>query len=472
MTASTIVQPFRGGTKERDAPARVGVGGDWPRTTRVLPWMIALFLVVLWLVPINSTHLPFQLPIDSSIDRVELVALALTWLVAIGASGSYGPRWRSSRLNIAIGIFLLIATASVLLNLTDVVRAEELELAFKKLSLLFCYATFFMVVATSVRQTEMPRFVVLLLGLAAVAAVGTIVEYRTDINYFYEWAAKLPLVSVAGEPPDPLFGRPAIVGPTDHGLAATTILSLVMPFALVGLMSSKHWLHKILYAIVLALILAGSVATLRKTALVVPGVALIVLLLYQPRRMFRLLPLGVVIVIFMQVVSPGALTGIRYQLQGGSKLSNEGRTNDYPAVGPDFKSRPLAGRGYGTYDPKIHFQKQQGTVAHRTLDNMLLVLLLEVGILGLLAYVAIGVTAIAGLHKAARSKDFARAGPAVALISAIFAFLVANALFDTLAFPQVPYLYFFLLGFSVVLASSGGRKPAPARRSARLALVE
>ena len=434
--------------------------------------MIVLFLVVLWLVPINSTHLPFQLPIDSSVDRVELVVLALTWLVAVGAAGSYGPRWRHNRLNVAIVLFLLIATASVPLNLTEVVRAEELQLAFKKLSLLFCYVIFFMIVATSMRRTELSRLIVLILGLASVAAVGTIIEYRTDVNYFYEWAGKLPLVSVAGEPPDPLFGRPAIVGPTDHGLALTTILSLVMPFAIVGLMRSERWLHKVLHTIALALILAGSVATLRKTALVVPGVALIVLLLYQPRRMLRLLPLGVVIVIFMQVVSPGALTGIRYQLQGGSKLSNEGRTNDYDAIGPDFENHPLAGRGYGTYDPKIHFQKQQRSVAHRTLDNMFLVLLLEVGVLGLIAYLAIGVTAVAGLHKAARSKNFARAGPALALISAICAFLVANTLFDTLAFPQVPYLYFFLLGFSVVIAGSEAREPAPAPRPARLALAE
>ena len=32
-------------------------GGDWPHTTRVLPWMIAGFIVMLWLVPFNTVEL-------------------------------------------------------------------------------------------------------------------------------------------------------------------------------------------------------------------------------------------------------------------------------------------------------------------------------------------------------------------------------------------------------------------------------
>jgi hypothetical protein len=45
----------------RDA---VSYAGDWPRTTRVLPWMIAAFIAMLWLVPFNQIALAASLPID------------------------------------------------------------------------------------------------------------------------------------------------------------------------------------------------------------------------------------------------------------------------------------------------------------------------------------------------------------------------------------------------------------------------
>ncbi len=35
----------------------VGPGGDWPHTTRVIPWMIAAFFGLLWLVPFNAIQL-------------------------------------------------------------------------------------------------------------------------------------------------------------------------------------------------------------------------------------------------------------------------------------------------------------------------------------------------------------------------------------------------------------------------------
>ena len=445
-----------------ERPGVTGPGGDWPNTTRVLPWLIAGFLAMLWLIPIDGTYLPIRLPFDSTIDRAALLVILLAWVVALGAR-EYGPRWHRSKVNAGVFVFLLVATASVLLNLTAVARAEELQLALKKLSLLLCYTGFFVVVATSVRPRELQRFLILILALASITALGTVVEYRTGIDHFYRWAAKLPIVSVAAEPGDRRFGRPSIVGPTQHGLADATILAMVVPIAIVGVMRSRRLPQKMLYAIALGLLFAGMVATLRKTALVLPLVVVVVLLIYQPRRMMRLAPLGLLMIVAMQAISPGALAGIRYQIEGGSKLSNEGRTNDYTAVQPDLVSHPLIGRGYGTYDPRINQNKHRDE-RHRILDNQVLMLLIEIGVLGLAAYLAIGALGIAGLHRRARARDPSRAGPALAVIGAICAFLVSNLLFDTLAFPQVPYVFFCLLALGVVtMAGDDAAQPQYAR---------
>ena len=101
------------------------VGGDWPRTTRLLPWLLAGFLVVLWTIPIDASNLSFQLPIDSRIDRFEIIVILFVWAVAIVGAGRYGPTWRHSKINLAVGAFLLVSTLSVVLNLTDVARATS-----------------------------------------------------------------------------------------------------------------------------------------------------------------------------------------------------------------------------------------------------------------------------------------------------------------------------------------------------------
>ena len=46
--------------------------GDWPRTTRVLPWMLAFFIAMLWLVPFEQIQLDVSLPIGLPLDRLIL----------------------------------------------------------------------------------------------------------------------------------------------------------------------------------------------------------------------------------------------------------------------------------------------------------------------------------------------------------------------------------------------------------------
>ena len=64
---------------------------DWPRTTRILPWMLAGFLAMLWLVPFNSIELNASLPIDMPLDR-----LVLPFLVGVVAAGARGRRPRGA----------------------------------------------------------------------------------------------------------------------------------------------------------------------------------------------------------------------------------------------------------------------------------------------------------------------------------------------------------------------------------------
>ena len=60
---------------------------DWPHTTRVLPWMIAGFIAMLWLLPINAITVQASLPVDLKLDRLVLPVIVLTWLLSLAAEG-------------------------------------------------------------------------------------------------------------------------------------------------------------------------------------------------------------------------------------------------------------------------------------------------------------------------------------------------------------------------------------------------
>ena len=449
-------------------PSRLGwtAADDWPRTTRVLPWLLAAFVTMLWLVPFDGVELRIPMPIDPKLDRIALGFVIVIWLVALLSEEQLRPRLRQpTRVDLAIGVFLLAAVGSVLVNLDRIALHDELHFATKKLGLLFAFAAFFLIVSTTIRASELRSYMILTVGLGVLTSIGIIVEYRLRLNFFFDWTRQLapPGISVGREVGDSKFGRPAVTGPTGHGLAATTILAMAAPFALVLFMEAKRWRARILFALAATIILAGTVSTLRKTAVLAVAAGLLVLLLYRPRVMVRLLPFGVIMIIGIQGLTPGALGSIRAQLRP-DRLENaattEGRTADYDAVRPDLRAHPVLGRGYGTYDSH----------KYRLLDNQYLATLLQTGYLGFAAFLAVWLATIGTAHAAARSRDPARGPPALAAAAAAAAFGVSAALFDVMAFPHVPYQFFFAAALGVV-AAQAHRAPAKERARTPLAAV-
>ena len=69
----------------------VDAEGDWPRTTRVMPWLIAGFTVLLWLVPFNVIQLSVSLPFDLKLDRLVLPFVFGLWLLTLASGGRAAP---------------------------------------------------------------------------------------------------------------------------------------------------------------------------------------------------------------------------------------------------------------------------------------------------------------------------------------------------------------------------------------------
>jgi hypothetical protein len=442
------------------AVSRGRVADDWPNTTRALPWLLAGFAVMLYLVPFDAIDLPVALPVDAKLDRFVLAGIAAIWIGGVAVGATRGTQRRAGLIDVAVLGFVIVAVLSVALNLGTVANIDLTELGVKRLALLLAYVTFFYMVVTIMRPSEVNAFAALIVGLACVTAIGTIWEYRTDSNIFYTVAKMLPAVDVADPLSDPDFGRQNVIGPTGHGLALTTLLALALPFAVTGLWRAPDVWRKLLFGCAAAILIAGAFATLRKSSLVVPGVALLVLLAQYPRGILRLIPLALAVVTVSQVAAPGAIARTKAQFTGGFASANttQGRTDDYTAIMPDVLSYPALGRGYGTYDPD----------SFRILDNDYLGLLVEVGVVGVLAYVAMWLIAAGVAYRASRHAPPELQPAALAVVAGCVAFGVSTALYDVLSYPHATYLFFLLAGMAAVLrspaavAAPAGRRRLPA----------
>jgi hypothetical protein len=428
---------------------------DWPHTFRLLPWCVAIVLVMIFLIPFQAITLPIPMPMDGKLDRPVLAGIILLWVGSfIVLRGPARPNIVFTRMHIAALVFLAVACLGVVLNATALIHLEEFTLGLKKLVLLGSYIVLLFIVASVVRPSEVPKFVTLLIGVAALCAIGTIVEYRFGYNAFYEWSAKLFPGNVA-IPGDLLgrdsLGRLTVYGPGGHALEVATLLGMAMPFAVVRLIKQPDLRGRVIYGLVLAFLIAGALATEKKTAAVAPVASLFVVAAYRPRLIVRrLLPMGLILGVLVALMSPGAIQSIVSQLSNldGSR-STQDRTSDYDGVVPDVTSHLLMGRGFQTYDH----------TKYRILDNEYLGMIVGVGLIGLIAFVAIMLATMSAAHPVIRGRDPTRADLALGCSAAIAVFAVATLLFDILARPHDTYLLFFIAGLVAVLRQ---KQPASA----------
>jgi hypothetical protein len=455
LPSSPVITHPRPTGHEPGSIVRAVKADAWPRTPRLLPWLIAFFLVIIWLVPFNEIQLAISLPIDLKFDRLFLPPIAAVWILIVVAGGPGAPKLRITPIHLVLGAVLMVACLSLVLNAHELTRTLEFDTGAKKLTLLGAYVATFVIVASVVRRSEVEAFLTFTLILASICALGTIVEYRFHFNVFF-WACDklLPGIftinSVTSTAVDEI-GRPLMRGPAELPLETVAMLALALPIALARLIHPKPGQRRWVYGLVIALLMAAMVSTFRKTGLLAPVSVCLTFAYFRRRELIKLAPLGLVVIVFVHVLSPGALTGVVGQLDrsrlGVTTVSD--RTADYDAVRPDVWSHLAFGRGYGSYEH----------TAYRILDMELLGEVIEVGIVGLLLYLgmAIVVVALARAPIRARGPD---APVALAAAAAAVAFVVVSALFDVMSFPHTPYIFLFMAALLAVIRGADGERKA------------
>ena len=119
---------------------------------------------------------------------------------------------------------------------------------------------------------------------------------------------------------------------------------------------------------------------------------------------------------------------------------------DYWGITPDVLSHPIIGQGYGSLD-------SDNTRWYRILDNEYLDELFQVGILGVLAYLAMVLAPLITAHGVIKRAG-GRAPPIVAAAAGCAAYAVGDQSFHAMSFPQAPYSFFFVAGLIAAAATA------------------
>lgn len=436
----------------------------FPHTRRPLPWILAGFLAMLFFVPIGATEIKVHLPVDSRIDRFAVIVLVLSWLWFGGDQRAFVLTRRSKLYVTAACVFVVVAVASLLLDAGRIVNLGDFQLAEKRFALLGSFLILSWFALTALRFEDLRGFATYLIGLGTLMSIGMLVERRTGYNIFYEWSRAIlgPIANVEPSPTiiHPAFGtegRVTVVGPTAHGLAATTMLVVVMPFALVRVLDATTRRSWWLSAAAFALLVVGAMATDRKTAVVVPIAVVIYVAWYRPRQVLRLGALGLVLLVgLVHFASPGALGTVLNLSSAVRSNSTTHRAGDFTNVTPDVLAHPLLGRGFGTLNPDKPAQ-------FRINDNEYIDEVWQVGVVGLLAFVWMILASVVVARAAIRSRGPTVASLTLAASGGCIAFLVVCALFDAMSFAQAPYMFFVVAALTTIAAAGPEGNVEPTR---------
>lgn len=447
----------RDAPRERLAPEPPPAGDDWPHTTRLVPWTIAMFIAVLWLVPFNSIELNVSLPVDLKFDRMILPIVFGAWVLSLLAGGRAAPRPRLTWIHAAVAAFVVSAFVSVVLGARYLNQTGEFDLAIKQLPLLIAYVSLFVIVASGVRRSEVAPFLKYTLLLAILCGLGLIWEYRFKTNVFFNVSnALLPSVFTiadANATALDVIGRRVVRGPAEVGLEAVTMLSLALAIALVGFLDAKSWGQRALYGLAGCVLFAAAFATFRKSALLAPVSVVATLAYFRRRHLLKLAPVGLILIIMVQILSPGALrstTAQFFRKDRAAVPTTSDRTADYDAIRPDLWTNPAFGRGYGTYNHETY----------RILDSEILRRITETGLIGLAFFLLMPIAVLASSRVMLAGRDPTQASIALVGAAAGSCFVVVSTLYDVLAFPHAAYIFLYIAGLVSIAVLTPGSNPA------------
>lgn len=383
----------------------------------------ALLLGILCLLWWASEHVRARTPVLSSLQPLPalLVVLVLVLGVSYVNGMSRGPApLEGSQAD--MGLLRVMAWCGVLLVAYDGITSTARLLQL-------------------VRRFVLAGALLSLLGLLQFALGRPLVDWVSIPGLVAD--SSLALADRAG------FARPmaTAVHPLEFGVVAT----MTLPFAAVlALHGGGRGLVARMWP-VLAIASAISVSLSRSAMVGLAATVLVLVLGWRARTQLVVALVGGAVLTGVYLVVPGMGSAIVGLFRGiGSDDSTVSRLDAYGVALWVTGQNPLVGRGLGTFVPEYYI-----------LDNQWLLMLVETGVLGLLALVALVLGGVVvALRARRRHHDPLLRDLGQALAAALVGCALVMAFFDGLSFPMSAGALFLVLGLAGAYSRLRPDRPA------------
>jgi hypothetical protein len=424
-----------------------------------LSWPGALSALVLfiWLVPIKRYNLPVDLPFRLEVYRLVLLLLLLAFGIAVMAG--------RARLNLAgAGApILLVVTAALASQVAnqDAINAAGLQTqSLKSLSFFLGYFVVFALVTSTLRSLdEVHRVLAAVVVGAAIVAIAALIEGRTRNNLFDGLSNWIPLLQETGEDRFSVRGgRLRVRASAQHPIALACALLLVAPVAFYLSRHARSWVRARLWLGATIVIVMAALATVSRTAVLMLGAFLVVVLIFRAKALRRSWPLLAVLVVATHFAAPGSMRqlyaaytpkeGLVEEQQARSLQQGSGRLADLEPGVRRWSEKPLLGRGLGTSATLAEplslegiESLEQGAPLRVIYDNQYLLTLVSLGALGFVGTLWFVWGAVVRLGRTARRRTGMVGDLMVACTASCAGFGVSLAVFDVFSFVQATLVF-------------------------------
>lgn len=446
FTASFVLESMLAGRRRRREAAEAAAGTARTRGRRRTRHrdldataLLTGYLGLAFFIPSNLT-LPGLGGVGTPANVFAL--LALFWYLATWLTGRIRPAPGTRLPRIAMWLLAVSVLASYLANASRGSSQKEVLGADRGLIGLLVWVSLVVLVSAGIQDRA--RLDVLLRRAVVMGAVVAAIGYY-DFFTATNIAEKISIPGLQSSVAQiTTLDRGAFTRPrstTAQPLEFGGMLALLLPFAIqqafdpvrAHLSRWRRWAPVALMGGALPL-------TVSRTSII--GALIVVLVMvprWKPQRRWTAFGLLLGSVAIFKVLVPGligTITTLFASFVSNSDSSTQARTVKYSAIVPYLEQRPLFGRGLGTFTPDLYFFT----------DNQYMLTLAEMGLLGLLALLALFLT---GIHQGGAIRRLAADESDRELGQAFFASalvaLVSAATFDALSFPMFAGMFFLTI---------------------------
>jgi O-antigen ligase len=422
--------------------------------------MLTVYLVLLIAIPSSAA-----ISALGSLGRPAMlwgIVMLVWWVVAKLQSRVSDVRAFRDPIRFTYIAFIVVALVSFAVAIFRGQPADQFSPAFTGLVRLMSWAGVLLIAADGIRTSRDLERIVRRIGIAAgvLAALG-IAQFITK-GSLLEFVGQIPGIAMPFVDVAERGGVSRVPGTATHPLEYATALNAALPLVIAAAVSHGfHWRltkGKLGWWIPVALISLSALIAVSRSAIIGFGVAALTMLPELPRRYRAVVILGGVVLAAGAVIAiPGLLATTLNLFAGASNdPSTQSRTGGLARVPGLIAASPIVGVGFGTFLPRYYI-----------FDNQWVLIAIELGAFGIIAFGGIFLTAIwSGLGARRRSTD-----PGIRLLGYALAASVVNiavlfAFFDGLSFPQSGGIFFLIVGLcgavrSITLADA---VPAAPRR--------